>query len=170
MTLQTIIHALFKIKKNSRGHHIVTRRIIIDRSFLGGIGAKSLIAFFIMLPVIEWFLIFNPWVFELLGIAQAIIFYIVFMSFCMFAVFIMVWVNNKKAKATIAPAWQELLSEYSFDMVDLAARGPYVNLTFMFAQRLDQDALIEEAFTSALKALKDENSSMVTFLEQQKGA
>ena len=61
----------------------------------------QLVLFFISLPFIEFALVFNPFVFSKLGIAQSIIFYIIFMSIIMMIIFGVSWVNNKKVLAKI---------------------------------------------------------------------
>ncbi|HIQ27234.1 MAG TPA: hypothetical protein EYH42_01870, partial [Sulfurovum sp.] len=71
-TLNEILASISTYKKPK-----AKKRLIFDQRPLGGVGSKWLIAFFCLLPLIEYAGIFNPFIFGMLGIAQAIIFYVV---------------------------------------------------------------------------------------------
>ena len=72
-SLETILSTVTKIKNN-----VAKKRLIFDQTPIKGIGAKWVILFLLSLPVMLYAGIFNPTMFEILGIAQAIIFFVVF--------------------------------------------------------------------------------------------
>ena len=82
------------------------KRLLFDQSPLGGIGSKWIILFFILLPLIEYAGIFNPFMFGMLGIAQAIIFYVIFLSMIMILIFALAFINNTKVIRDIASSWE----------------------------------------------------------------
>ncbi len=72
-SLEAILASISTYKKPD-----AKKRLIFDQSPVGGIGSKWVIAFFWAFPVVEYAGIFNPWMFGMLGIAQAIIFLLYF--------------------------------------------------------------------------------------------
>ena len=71
-SLDTILATVSKTNNTT-----AKKRLIFDQGPLEGIGAKWVIAFFISLPIMLYLGIFNETMFNMLGIAQAIIFFIV---------------------------------------------------------------------------------------------
>ena len=71
--LKAILETLTKYKDPN-----VKKRLIYNQSPVGGIASKWIILFFLMLPLIEYASIFNDTMFNILGIAQAIIFFYCF--------------------------------------------------------------------------------------------
>jgi len=89
-TLKAILNTMSKQDKTN-----VKKRLIFDQSPVGGIGRKWVIAFFLFLPFLEYAIIFNPYIYSMLGIAQAIIFFVVFLSVVMILIFTLVeWLRK----------------------------------------------------------------------------
>ena len=53
------------------------KRLIFDKASIGGLSNRWLIGFFLLIPFIEYAMIFNDYIFSYLGIAQAIVIFIV---------------------------------------------------------------------------------------------
>lgn len=119
-TLQTLLNALTKVKKNK-----VIKRLIFDQMFLGGIGSKWIMLFFISLPILLFLGIFNPTMFAMLGIAQAIIFYIVFLSMVMILIIATLFINNNKVIRQIEPSWESLFPDIDLRLIVSSGATPY---------------------------------------------
>ena len=90
--LKTILDTITKYKKPD-----VKKRLIFNQSPVGGLGSKWIIASFLFLPFVEYALIFNPYIFNMLGIAQAIIFFVVlnFLHIIIVLVILQLLLKNK---------------------------------------------------------------------------
>jgi len=138
--LKTILDTFIKITKNG-----TKKRLIFDQTPVGGIGAKWVMMFFISLPIILYVGIFNPVIFPLLGIAQAIIFYIVFLSMVMIMIFALTFINNNKVVRQIKPSWDEFFQGIDLTLVLSSGVTPYKDFFkhYSIAQKEDlkEDAL-----------------------------
>lgn len=154
-SLRAILDALTTPKGN--------KRMIFDFSAIGGFGSKNLKILFVLLPFIEYAAIFNPYVFNKLGIAQAIIFFIIFLVFIMQLVFGMIWFNNKKLKNRITESWAEYFPDVELKLVLAGGSSPYRDF-FTHYQALSRD-LDEEQLHSALKdafvRMQEENAELL---------
>ena len=157
-TLKTILDAFYKIKGTQ-----VSKRLIFDQSKLHGIGSKWVKAFFFSLPVLLYIGIFNPTIFHMLGIAQAIIFYIVFLSMVMIMVAGLTFINNNKVIRQVTPAWDKLFPSVDIKQVLSSGATPYKDFTKHYHQALNQ-GLEGEALYSYLKKefgiMQEENAEM----------
>jgi len=144
-TLQTMLDAIIKKK----GHQ-AKKRLIYDQSSLHGIGSKWVIAFFISLPVLLYIGIFNPKIFAMLGIAQAIIFYIVFLSMVMIMIVALTFINNNKVIRQISPSWERLFSNVDLRQVLSSGVSPYKDFFTYYNQALKEN-LTGEALEMRLK-------------------
>jgi hypothetical protein len=82
------------------------RRTLLNAGPIGGINSNFVELFLLSLPFIEYAIIFNPVVFNALGIATAIVFFIVFLSIVMIIVFLVVWSIKKSVIKKITPSWE----------------------------------------------------------------
>lgn len=114
------------------------KRLIFDQSPVGGIGSKWVISFFLLLPVLEYVGIFNPWMFGMLGIAQAIIFFIVFLSMIMIMVFALTFINNNKVLRQIAPSWNHYFPNIDIKLVLASGATPYKDFFMHYGKALNE--------------------------------
>lgn len=70
-------------------------RSVFNKAPIGGLGSPVVTLFFFSLPLISYGLLFNPYIFLTLGIATAIVTYIVSMSLMMMIVFFITWKVKK---------------------------------------------------------------------------
>ena len=145
ISLQTMLDAIYKVKNKT-----AKKRLIFDQSHLAGIGSKWVKVFFISLPILLYAGIFNPKIFGMLGIAQAIIFYIVFLSMVIIMVAGLTFINNTKVLRQIEPSWKTLFPNVDLKQV-LATNGtPYKDFLTYYNKALN-DNMQDEALHSRLK-------------------
>lgn len=160
--LQTILDTLTKIK-GSR----VKKRLIFDQSPLGGIGSRWVIAFFISLPILLYIGIFNDTIFAMLGIAQAIIFYVVFLSMVMIMIVALSFINNNKVLREITPSWNHYFPDVDIKWILSSGATPYKAFFNYYsdglAKNLDTDGLyvfLEEA----IETMGKENAALLEMM------
>lgn len=167
-SLQNILDAFVNVKKISQGSH-AKKYTIYNMGILGGMKRSFLIMILFSLPFIEFALIFNPVSFEFLGIAQAIVFFIIFMSVTMMIVYVLIWKNNKKAIAIVSKPWYELFPDVDLSMVLSARLTPYSDFfteyTFIAKKGLDEDALKGELRTLFDK-MQEENKDLLEMMQK----
>ena len=147
----------------SRRNNKVKKRILFDQAPIGGIGRIWVILFFISLPVLLFIGIFNESVFEMLGIAQAIIFYIVFLSMVMILIVAIIFINNNKVIRQISPSWNKLFPDVELKQILSSGATPYKDFLDMYSQtlksELSEDELVEK-FKEEFSRMQRENSEL----------
>lgn len=158
-SLEAILASISKYKKPN-----VTKRLLFDQSSLGGLGSKWLIGLFLLLPFVESALIFNPYIFNMLGIAQAIIFFIVFLSIVMILVFTLASLNNARVVKKITPSWDHYFPQIDLKLIVTSGATPYKNFythcSGAFNEGLQGEVLhsyLKEAFVT----MQEENADLI---------
>jgi len=163
--LQTMLDAIYKVKNKK-----AKKRLIFDQTHLSGIGSKWVKAFFISLPILLYIGIFNPSMFSMLGIAQAIIFYIVFLSMVMIMIVGLTFINNTKVLRQIEPSWKRLFPNADIKQVIASHGTPYKDFLKHYDQALS-DGLNEESLYVRLKEnlaqMEDENRVLYEQMNRQ---
>ena len=158
-SLKTILNAVSKT--NSSG---TKKRLIFDQSELNGIAAKWIIAFFISLPILLYIGIFNEKMFNMLGIAQAIIFYIVFLSMVMIFIIAMTFINNNKVIRQVSPSWDKIFPDIDFKLALASGGTPYKDFFIHYSQAVEQKlegAALEKHMKEAFKVMQEENADLL---------
>ncbi|CAA6812702.1 MAG: Unknown protein [uncultured Sulfurovum sp.] len=119
-SLETILSTMTKVKNG-----VATKRLVFDQAPIDGIPAKWVIAFFISLPIMLYVGIFNPSMFDLLGIAQAIIFFVVFLSMVMILIAATTFINNNKVVRQINPSWEKYFPNVDLKLLLSSSATPY---------------------------------------------
>jgi len=157
-SLEAMLSTLYKIKNNK-----IKRRLIYDQTPVGGIGSKWVKAFFIFLPILLYIGIFNPKIFGMLGIAQAIIFYIVFLSMAIIMIVGLTFINNNKVIRQITHSWNTLFPTVELTQVLSSAATPYKDFNKHYndalSKNLEGEALTEY-FKSIFKQMQEENADL----------
>jgi len=151
----------------------VKKRFIFDQSPIGGIGSKWVIAFFISLPIFLYIGIFNPTVFAMLGIAQAIIFYVVFLSMVMILIIAVTFINNNKVIRQIQPSWDTYFPGKELKQILSSGVTPYKDFFKHYTIAVNQDLKDEELYTflkQAFSQMEDENRDLMDMLNKAKDA
>jgi len=157
-SLKTMLSSLYKVNNGT-----AKKRILFDQAPIGGIGRLWVMLFFISLPVILFLGIFNPSVFAMLGIAQAIIFYIVFLSMVMIMVIALTFINNNKVIRQITPSWVALFPTVKLKQVLSSGTTAYAGFTEFYSEfsslNLDETALLEK-FKEKFTQMQTENKEL----------
>jgi hypothetical protein len=157
-TLKTILETFTKVKNGT-----AKKRLIFDQTPIDGIGVKWVIAFFISLPVLLYIGIFNPKIFGMLGIAQAIIFYIVFLSMAMIMIFGLTFINNNKVIRQITPSWNTFFPTVDFTQVLSSGVTPYKDFFLHYSKAIKnglEGEALHEYLEKAFEQMKSENSEL----------
>lgn len=158
-TLKTILTTLIKVKKNK-----AKKRLIYDQTPVGGIGSKWIIAFFISLPFLLYVGIFNPAVFAMLGIAQAIIFFVVFLSMVMIMIIAFTFINNNKVLRQVKPSWEKYFPE--IELTDILSSGttPYSDFLKHYNVALENSLEGDDLYAHLQKSveqMQEENADLL---------
>ena len=167
-SLKQILSTLLKNKGNK-----IKKRLIFDQSPIGGISSKWIMVFFISLPILLYIGIFNPVVFDMLGIAQAIIFYIVFLSMVMILIMAVTFINNNKVLRAIKPSWQQYFPDVEIKQVISSGNSPYKAFFSYYQEALDQglegDSL-HEYLKEAIVKMEEENKDLIEMMGKARNA
>lgn len=158
ISLQTMLDALYTVKNKT-----AKKRLIFDQSNLEGIGSKWVKAFFISLPILLYIGIFNPFIFNMLGIASAVVFYIVFLSMAMIMIAGLTFVNNTKVVRQIEPSWKNLFPTVDLKQVLASSNTPYKDFLTHYNQALNDDltgAALSDRLKKKFSQMEDENREL----------
>ena len=165
-SLEAILASISKYKKPN-----VSKRLIFDQAPVDGVGSKWIIAFFFLLPFIEAAGIFNPWVYKMLGIAQAIIFFIVFLSIVMILVFTLASINNARVVKKITPSWDHYFPEIDLKLIVTSGATPYKKFyshcSGAFNEGLEGEAL-HSHLKKAFATMQDENKELIEAMQKDR--
>lgn len=120
------------------------KRLLFNAAPLGGINSRLIIVFFALLPILEYALFFNPYMFKILGIATAIIAYIVCLSLVMIVVFLVTWRVNRHVIQKITPSWKHYFGSRDLALVLSSGVSPYSDFFGYYAQALRDNISSEE--------------------------
>jgi len=157
-SLSQILGTLYKVKNKK-----AKKRYIYDKSHLGLIGSKWLKLSFFVLPFIMYLITFNPISFEYLGIAQAVVVFIVLLVVSMQLVFLLSYFNNKKVLRLIEESWKKIFPTVELEQVISSGATPYKDFIKKYNVLLEMN-LNEEALSIKMnemfKAMQEENSEL----------
>jgi len=167
--LKTILSTVSTFKKNSDKNKQVSKRLLYDQAPVGGLSIKWFWLTFIAMPFIEYAIIFNPVVFPILGIAQAIIFFIVFLSIVMILIFALYVFNNRKVIDEIKPIWEEYFPEIDLNLVLTSSHSPYGNFikeySVIAGENLSDDELHMKMKEAIIK-MQEENKDLLEAMQR----
>ena len=165
-TLNDILLSVFTIKENK-----LKKRLIHNNAIFGGLNNKWIKIVFFILPFAMYAAVFNPTVFKALGIAQAVVFYIILLVIAMQIVVGVTYFNNKKTIKKATVEWEKYFPNIDFKMILSSGVTPYVDFKKHYESTLD-DNLDEEAMkkrlVEAFKEMEAENSILVEAMNRDK--
>lgn len=135
-SLQTLLASI----SNSKGN----KRLLFNMAPLGGLSSRFIILIFLLLPILEYALFFNPYIFAKLGIATAILGYIVCLSLVMIIVFLVTWGVNRHVVKKITPSWEHYFSNRELALVLSTGVSPYSEFFAYYAQAVRENISNEE--------------------------
>lgn len=163
-TLKNILDSISKYKKPD-----VKKRLIFDQSPIGGLGSKWVISFFLLLPFLEAAGIFNPWMYKILGIAQAIIFFIVFLSIVMILIFTIASLNNAKVVKKITTSWDHYFPDIDLKLIVTSGATPYKEFFTHYAKALNaelKDEALHTHLAQAFVTMQEENKDLIEAMQR----
>jgi hypothetical protein len=164
--LKTILASVFKEKDNR-----LKKRLIYNNAVFGGLSNKWIILAFILLPFAMYAAIFNPTTFKEIGIAQAIVFYIILLVVAMQIVAVGSYFNNKKVVKTAMKSWEKYFPTIDFKMILSSGVTPYVDFKKHYELAL-KDGLegesLKKRLDDAFKQMEEENSILVESINRDK--
>jgi len=165
-SLETIFESLLKVKNS-----IAKKRLIFDQAPLGGIPSKWIMLFMLSLPILLFMGLFNPTMFEMLGIAQAVIFFVVFLSMIMILVTAIGFINNTKVMREITPSWEEYFPDVDLKLCLRTSGTPYKEFFKYYNEALEKN-LSAEALKEHLKEsfiqMENENKELSDAIKANK--
>lgn len=140
------------------------KRTIFNLGPIGGISSNAVKLFFISLPFIEYALIFNPYVFNALGIAQCIVLYIVFLSIVMIMIFLISWKIKNSVIKKITPSWEKYFEKINLNMLLSSGRTPYSQFFEFYSKGIKENKTEEELhryLLNSFQTMEEENKELI---------
>ena len=164
--LKTIVASVFREKD-----HKLKKRLIYDNAVFGGLSNKWIIVAFIILPFAMYAAIFNPTVFKELGIAQAIVFYIILLVVAMQIVAIVSYFNNRAVVKRAMASWERYFPMIDFKMIISSGVTPYVDFKKHYESALKEGLEgddLKKRLDDAFDQMEEENSILVESIKRDK--
>ena len=134
------------------------RRSVFNKGPIGGWSSDVVTLFFFSLPLISYGLLFNPYVFQILGIATSIVMFIVSLSIVMIIVFFITWKIKNDVLIAVTPSWNKYFPDIDLKLVISNGITPYNDFYKYYSEVKDvkqsEEALLaslREAFASMQK-------------------
>lgn len=165
-TLNDILVSVFTIKENK-----LKKRLIHNNAIFGGLNSNWIKLSFFILPFAMYAAVFNPSVFEALGIAQAIVFYIILLVIAMQIVVGVTYFNNKKTIINAAKEWEKYFPNIDFRMILSSGVTPYMDFKKHYESALMDDLdeeTMKKRLTDAFKEMEEENTVLVEAMRRDK--
>lgn len=136
---------------------------------IGGISKTIIIMCFLAMPVIEYFAIFNPYVYGNVGLVSAIVVYIVFMSIMMMIIVYIVYKTKKSVIKKIEPSWNFYFEDIDLAMVLSMGITPYSDFFKHYAKLVKENLSEEDLYKKlqeAFKIMQEENSELLIAIKK----
>jgi Zn-dependent protease with chaperone function len=166
-SLQNVLDTIATKTKNK----MVQKRLIFDMAPVGGWGSKFWKVLFLILPFLLYGAIFNPWVFSQLGIAQAIIFFIVFLSVLMISIFTLASINNARVVKKITPSWQHYFPKIDLKLIVTSSATPYKDFFSKYNEAFKEDKRDEALYVflkNAFIQMEEENKDLIEAMQNDR--
>ncbi|MDF1880759.1 hypothetical protein JHD50_05480 [Sulfurimonas sp. MAG313] len=169
--LKAILSSVSSFKKNNDKSKQVKKRLLFDQAPVGGLSVKWFWLTFIAMPFIEYGVIFNPVIFPMLGIAQAIVFFVVFLSIVMILIYALYAFNNRSVIDKIRPLWKAYFPEIELELILTSSHSPYSNFfneyALMAGDELNDNEL-HEKMKEAIKRMQEDNKDLLEAMNRSK--
>ncbi len=144
------------------------RRTLYNLGAIGGINTNIVKILLLSLPFIEYAIIFNPIIFNILGIATAIVSFIVFLSIVMLIVFLIYYKINKKVVKDIRVSWEKYFPHNSLDMVLSSRISPYNDFFKYYADIVKENLSEKETHKRLVNAFTEMENDNKDLLDAMK--
>jgi type III secretory pathway component EscR len=147
------------------------RRTLFNLAPLGGISSNLVKIFLFSLPFIIYASIFNSYVFNTLGIATAILAFIILLTNVMLIVFFIHIVIKKKVIKKIQPVWNSYFPNQDLTLVLSSGVTPYSEFFKRYSEILKQNMTEEEMYKSLINAFEEmerDNQELLNAIKRNK--
>ncbi len=145
------------------------RRSVFNKAPIGGLGSAVVTLFFFSLPLISYGLLFNPYIFHVLGIATAIVIYIVSMSLMMIIIFFITWKVKNDVIIAVSPSWEYYFPGIDFKLVISKGITPYNDFYKYYAEIKDvkqPEEALHKQLTEVFRKLQEENKELLNAIQR----
>ncbi len=145
------------------------KRIIFNAGPIGGINSTYMKLFFLSLPFLEYAILFNPFVFNKIGIATAVVAYILCLSIIMITIFLLTMKVKTKVIKKITPSWEKYFPGIDINMVLSSGITPYSDFFNFYSKRAKENLSEEDLHNYLLdsfKTMKEENKDLIEALKR----
>jgi len=164
--LKNLLNTILTTKNND-----VKRRLIYNKAPLKRLGSNWIKALFVIMPFAMYAAIFNPISFEYLGIAQAIVFYIILLVFAMQIIIGVSYFNNRSTVKAIQSSWNHYFPNVELKMILSRGVTPYVDFLQHYKSTLNENLNNEELhkkLQTAFIQMEDENADLINAINRDK--
>jgi len=143
--------------------------IILNAAPVGGMSSGLIKIFFYLLPLLEYSAIFNPFIFHKLGLATAIVTYIVFLSIVMIIIFLLTLRAKKKTIEKINSSWKYYFNDIDVKMVLSSGITPYSKFFDYYSMMANEnlsDEQLYEKLKIAFKEMQEENKELLIAIKK----
>jgi hypothetical protein len=165
-TLEQILDAVSVKKGNS-----VKKRLLFDQGKVGGIALKWVLLLFIALPIVLYAGIFNPAIFGMLGIAQAVVFFIVFLSMLMIIIFVLSFINNNAVLRRVKNSWESYFPGIDIKYIFGSNSSPYRDFFQYYSEAVNKGIsgkALHQYLKESFVKMAEENKEMISAMERTK--
>lgn len=162
-SLETILKTL--AKENGK------KRLLYNFGPVGGWNSTVISMIFFSLPLLEFAILFNPYSFEYLGIAQSIIFYIVFSSMLMILVAGLIFAFNSNLVRKISPSFEKYFEGIDLAMLLSSGITPYNKFFEHYASLLKEnldEQQMHKGLIKAIKLMESENEDLINAMKRNR--
>ncbi|HIC12997.1 MAG TPA: hypothetical protein EYO75_06465 [Sulfurimonas sp.] len=131
---------------------------------VGGMSSLVIKIIILAMPFIEFFAIFNDFVYEKVGLVTQIVMFIVFMSIMMMIVFVIIYMTRKNVIKKITPSWETYFSDVDITIVLAVGITPYSDFFKHYSKIVEQDlsaVALHEKLKELFVQLQEENIDLL---------
>ena len=131
---------------------------------VGGLNSLIIKILFLSLPFIEFFAIFNDYVYNKVGLVTQIVVYIVFMSIIMVIIFAVTYMTRKSVVKKITPAWNNYFPDIDLSMVLAVGITPYSDFFKHYTKLLKEElseGILHEKLKNSFIQMQEENKELL---------
>lgn len=143
--------------------------IILNASPIGGMSSTTIKLLLFSLPFLEYGILFNPYVLNILGLATSIVTYIVFMSIVIMIIVFTIYKVKKNTINKIAQPWKHYFNDVDLKLVLSSGITPYSKFFQYYSKIVQNEPTEEELYSDLLnsfKEMQEENSELIMAMEK----
>ncbi|SFV55219.1 hypothetical protein MNB_SM-4-1487 [hydrothermal vent metagenome] len=131
---------------------------------VGGMSSLVIKAIILAMPFVEFFVIFNDYVYEKVGLVTQIVMFIVFMSIMMMIVVVIIYMTRKSVIKKIKPSWETYFPGVNLTMVLAVGITPYSDFFKHYGKIVAEDLNdkdLHKKLKESFKEMQEENADLL---------